>query len=136
MKRISLVMPPNNQSFFPGYISAPGHKHSRRDDREDKSMSCLDGGFSVEEGGWEMDSKIVEEEESDCGTARFRKGDVGHDNTPIKELHASFYERSKEEENELRHQELLEEVDVPLTDKMLDRNERGSGKKLYSRNER
>ena len=65
------------------------------------AMSCIDGGYSVEEGVWETDSKIVEEEESDCGTARFRKGDNVHEKTPIKEFHASFYERriSKEEEN-------------------------------------
>lgn len=125
LKRISLVMPPNNQSFFPGYISAPGTRKRKEEREESKhlAMSCIDGGFSVEEGMWETDSKIVEEEESDCGTARFRKGDNVYEKTPIKQLHASICDRriSKEEENELRHRELLEEVDVPLTENMLDR---------------
>ena len=80
-------------------------------------MSCIDGGFSVEEGMWETDSKIVEEEESDCGTARFRKGE--NEKTPIKQLPGRRI--SKEEENELRNRELLEEVDVPLTENMMDR---------------
>lgn len=121
MKRISLVMPPNNQNFFPGYISAPGGHKARKEEKEE--FSCLEGGFSVEDGFWEMDGKIVEEEESDCGTARFRKAEGVHEKTPIRQLEASFYERcsSKEEECELRNKELLEEVDVPFTEKMLNR---------------